>query len=135
MNFAVTIHNFMFTWKKSAFYDNSKLCLNTLSIFRRVIRFVPPPPFRSYFKLVPRSPKGQDNNNKKFQNNVNLQISIIVLTVDNWNNEVFIFCTVKCFWDMFFFFTVTNKPSSNQGWLRYPYMSIWKSINFLSGFR
>ena len=29
--------------QKSASYDNSKLCLNTVQIFRRVIRFMPPP--------------------------------------------------------------------------------------------
>ena len=43
LNFAVTIHIFKFTYKKSAFFNIFKLCLNTVQIFRRVIRFVPPP--------------------------------------------------------------------------------------------
>ena len=40
---ARNIHNSEFACKKSASYDNSKLCLNTVLIFRRVIRFVAPP--------------------------------------------------------------------------------------------
>ena len=44
LNFPVMIHNYEFTSEKSAFYDNYKLCSNTVKIFRRAIRFVPPPP-------------------------------------------------------------------------------------------
>ena len=40
---ACNIHNFEFACKKSSSYDNSKLCLTTVQIFRRVIRFMPPP--------------------------------------------------------------------------------------------
>ena len=40
---ACSIHNSEFACKKSASYDNSKLCLTTVYIFRRVIRFAAPP--------------------------------------------------------------------------------------------
>ena len=47
LNFAVTINNVEFTCKKTAFYDNSRLYFNTVQIFARATRFVPPPnPFR-----------------------------------------------------------------------------------------
>ena len=49
---ACNIHNSEFACKKSASFDNSKLCLNTVQIYRRVIRFVPPPLSRKIVRAL-----------------------------------------------------------------------------------